>query len=303
MMLLLSPLCASRQKHTCNFKKSPGQTTRAFFVFVKRKAEQTLFEQISSKDNRQIKRYVKLCTSKSARTEAGAFPVEGVKLVYEAVRSGVLIDTLFVTQQCFERLPHQEEIIKASKQVFLIEACLESKLSQVQTPQGVYAIARKLDNFTSCDTIEHKGKSILLVDLQDAGNVGTIIRTAEAVGIDRVLVTQKTCDIYNPKVIRSTMGSLFRMQVHVVPDAAETMKRFQSHGAVVYASVVDADAQSIGTFSFSQDSLLLIGNEGNGLPQTIAQIADHRITIPMKGNTESLNASMAACILMWEMNR
>lgn len=262
-----------------------------------------MFEQISSKDNRQIKRYVKLCTSKSARTDAGEFAIEGTKLVYEAVRSGILLDTLFITAPCLERLAYREEIIGASAQVFLIEGSLESKLSQVQTPQGVYAIAKKLDNDSSCATIEHKGKSILLVDLQDAGNVGTIIRTAEAVGIDRVLVTSRTCDVYNPKVIRSTMGSLFRMTVQTVPDAMTAIEAFQSNGAAVYASVVDADAQKIGTFSFAQDSLLLIGNEGNGLPQSISQAADHRITIPMKGNTESLNASMAACILMWEMNR
>ncbi len=262
-----------------------------------------MFEHISSKDNRQIKRYVKLCTSKSARTEAGEFAIEGTKLVYEAVRSGTLIDTLFITSSCLERLLHREEIVSASAHLFLIEEGLESKLSQVQTPQGVYAIAKKLDNDALCATIEHKGKSILLVDLQDAGNVGTIIRTAEAVGIDRVLVTSKTCDIYNPKVIRSTMGSLFRMPIQVVPDALKAIESFQSDGAVVYASVVDENAEKIGSFSFSQDSLLLIGNEGNGLPQTISCAADHQITIPMKGNTESLNASMAACILMWEMNR
>ena len=119
----------------------------------------------------------------------------------------------------------------------------------------------------------------------------------------RVCATAHTCDFYNSKVIRSAMGSLFRMELVTVPDAVSLIQYARKTGARSYASVVSGEARPVGTFSFAEDSVLLIGNEGNGLSDEVAAAADHRITIRMSGNTESLNASAAACILMWEMNQ
>ncbi|MEG0692676.1 MAG: RNA methyltransferase, partial [Oscillospiraceae bacterium] len=140
-------------------------------------------------------------------------------------------------------------------------------------------------------------------DLQDTGNVGTIIRTAEAVGIDGIIMTNKSCDIYNPKVIRGTMGSVFRMNFMITDDCSGLLTNFMQHNVKTYASVIHKEATSLEDVLFTSPSVLLIGNEGNGLSMEIQSLCSEKITIKMAGNTESLNASMAACILMWEMTK
>lgn len=255
---------------------------------------------ITSKDNRLIKLYAKLCASKSTREKEGLFTVEGYKLFAEAVKSGMQVQTVFVTEALMEKRGEElEPLFAGCGEVYQIPHALESKLSQVEAPQGIYAMVQKPQLLK--DTVAPSGKSVLLVDLQDAGNVGTIIRTAEALGITHIYATAHTCDFYNPKVVRSTMGSLFRMKLGVVADAVEAISSAQKAGIGVYASVVSGEAEAVGNFSFDENSLLLIGNEGNGLSKEVADAADHRITIHMSGNAESLNASAAACILMWEM--
>ena len=263
-----------------------------------------LYPAITSKDNRLVKLYAKLSVSKSAREKEALFTIEGIKLLLEAVKSGLSVETVFLTEELLaKRRETLMPVLSKCGAVYLIPHELEAKLAQVETPLGVYAMVKKLDKTLSWDRIEYTGKSILLVDLQDAGNVGTIIRTAEALGVRRVCATAHTCDFYNSKVIRSAMGSLFRMELVTVPDAVSFMQYARKMGACSYASVVSDKAQSVGTFSFAKDSVLLIGNEGNGLSDEVAAAADHRVTIRMSGNTESLNASVAACILMWEMNQ
>jgi len=263
-----------------------------------------LYPAITSKDNRLVKLYAKLCISKSTREKEGLFTIEGTKLLIEAVKSGLSVEAVFLTEELLsKRAEALAPALAKCRAVYCIPRALEAKLSLVETPQGVYAMVKKLDKTLSWDRIEYTGKSILLVDLQDAGNVGTIIRTAEALGVRRVCATAHTCDFYNSKVIRSAMGSLFRMELVTVPDAVSLMQYARKTGARSYASVVSDKAQPVGTFSFAKDSVLLIGNEGNGLSDEVAAAADHRVTIRMSGNTESLNASAAACILMWEMNQ
>lgn len=261
-----------------------------------------MYPTLTSKDNRLIKLYAKLCGSKSTREKEGLFTVEGFKLFFEAIRSGMTVTTVFVTETLFEK--RKEELLPlfaCCGEVYLIPHSLENKLSQVEAPQGIYAMVEKPSLLT--DAITPCKKAVLLCDLQDAGNVGTIIRTAEALGITHIYATAHTCDFYNPKVVRSTMGSLFRMQLGVVSDAVSGIKSAQENGVTVYASVVSGEAKAVGSFAFDENSLLLIGNEGNGLTAESAEAADHRITIKMTGNAESLNASAAACILMWEMKK
>ena len=263
-----------------------------------------MYSVVTSKDNRLIKQYVRLSSSKSAREKEHLFTLEGIKLLEEAIKSGLSVKTVFVTQALLEkRGAILEPLLEHCGDVRLVPRALESKLSQVETPQGVYAMVKKLDKMPAWDKIEYTGKSILLVDLQDAGNVGTIVRTAEALGIHRVCATAHTCDFYNPKVIRSAMGSLFRMELVTVPDAVSAIERVRKTGAATYASVVSGLAESAGMFRFAENSMLVIGNEGSGLPAEIIDAADRSVTIRMCGNTESLNASIAACILMWEMNQ
>lgn len=258
-------------------------------------------ETITSKDNRWIKQYTKLSSSKSYRDKSCLFVIESVKLILEAFNSNQSFEMVFVTQACYEKYLHELEKLFQSVRFSIITEEISKKLTSQNTPQGIFAICKKLDKKLSIDKIYSSGKYLMLVDLQDTGNVGTIIRTAEAIGIDGIIVTSKSCDIYNPKVIRGSMGSIFRMNFMIIDDEKSFVSKLSDNDVKTYASVVDSNATSLSDAHFKNPSVLLIGNEGNGLSNEIKSICSEKITIKMAGNTESLNASIAACILMWEM--
>ncbi len=260
-------------------------------------------EKITSKDNRWIKEFAKLSSLKSHRDDTGLFALESVKLLREAFQSGIRLSAVLVTERCLEQ--HEEMLtpILAGSPSFLIDSDLEKKLSLQKNPQGIYGIGVKLDKTLSLDTIKTNGKYVMLCDLQDAGNVGTIVRTAEALGISGIVTTKGTCDFYNPKVIRGSMGSVFRMPFLVAENAGDFLIELSRCGVQTCASVLDSDAVSLDEMEFREPSVLLIGNEGNGLPQSVADVCSRKVTIRMAGKTESLNASMAACILLWEMTK
>lgn len=258
-------------------------------------------EQITSKENRWIKEYVKLSNSKAYRQEMKKFTVESVKLVLEAFENGVQLERVFVTKSCLDKKSQELEKLFQSTKCYLISSEIEGKLSQTKTPQGIFAICCMLDKTLVVDKIYDEGKFVMLVDLQDAGNVGTIIRTAEAVGMNGVIVTQNTCDYLNPKVIRGSMGSVFRMPILVIDDVYSFLDHLKENHVKTYASVLSKEAEDVTRIQFANSSVLLIGNEGNGLSNDVIEKCTNQVTIQMRGKTESLNASMAACILMWEM--
>lgn len=255
-------------------------------------------EKITAKDNEKIKRYVKLLSSKKARDEQGVFVIEGVKLLLEAVRSETQIEQIFVTEKF---LPRFEELAleNVSADVFLVSEAVEGKIASSLSPQGVYAVCKKLDKPLNLDKIDNNGCFIALWDLQDPGNVGTIFRVADAMGISGVILSEKCCDVYNLKTLRSAMGSLFRM-----PFLITDLEKFivENKGKLAsYSAVVDKDATPVTKIDFNKSSLVVIGNEGNGLSKEQADLCDKKITIPMKGSAESLNAAMAATVIIWEM--
>lgn len=260
-------------------------------------------EEISSRDNKLIKEYTKLSSSKSYRDKQMLYTLEGVKLAVEAFNNKQELEVVFVTQLCYEK--HQSELEKLFQTVrlYIITEEISKKLTEQNSPQGIYVICKKVDKNLSLDKIYSSGRYIMLVDLQDSGNVGTIIRTAEAMGIDGIITTAKSCDIYNPKVIRGSMGSIFRMEFLNVTDTTEFISCLTQNNVKTYASVLDSDAVSLEQVNFSKPCVMLIGNEGNGLTGEVKALCSQRVTIKMSGNTESLNASMAACILMWEMTK
>lgn len=260
-------------------------------------------EAITSKENRWIKEYVRLAGSKREREETGRFVIEGVKLCREALESGVPIEAVFLTPECREKHGEALHALLETARCFELAPALTGKLSEQKTPQGVFAIARKLDKTLSRDTIEKGGCYLFLCGLQDAGNVGTMIRTAEAVGVDGVILTRDTCDPFSPKVVRGSMGAVFRVPMLTVENAAEFVTELDRAGVATYASVLAKDALPLTEVRFQRPAVLLVGNEGNGLDARTAASCRFRVTIPMLGNAESLNASMAACILMWEMTK
>ena len=256
-------------------------------------------QRITSKDNPNIKLYRKLLENKKARRENGMFVLEGVRLISDAISEGAKLRSVFVTEDSAAKL----DIKSLSEDVdcYLISDELKEKISDTGNPQGAFAICETLDKPIFSDTIKSGGKYILLHSVQDPGNLGTVIRTADAVGVDAVFLAE-CCELYNPKVIRSTMGSIFRLNVSEVR-FDEVFPLFKERGVRTYAAVIDSDAVSLTDCNFSDGGAVLIGNEGNGLPDEVSDLCDVRLTIKMQGNVNSLNAAMAAGIIMWELKK
>jgi TrmH family RNA methyltransferase len=177
-------------------------------------------------------------------------------------------------------------------------------IGDTASPQGIFSVCKMLDNCCTFDTISKNKKYLALEDMQDPTNLGTVIRTAEALGLDGLLLSAGCCDLYNPKVLRGSMGGVFRLPVYMVGDMEKTIIALQNeHELCCYACVVDTDATPLHQINFTSGSVCVIGNEGNGLRDHTIDACSHRLTIRMPGRAESLNASMAAGIVMWEMVR
>ena len=184
-----------------------------------------------------------------------------------------------------------------------IAAPLAGRLSDTQTPQGIFCICRRLDNRLPLGKIKRNGRYLLLEDVQDPGNLGTIVRTAEAFGIDGLFLTAGCCDLYNPKVLRGSMGGVLRLASARTEDPSGLLACLREKGLSAFACVADAGARPVQQTRLGEGCVCLIGNEGAGLRPETAALCDERITIPMKGRAESLNASIAAAIVLWEMTR
>lgn len=255
---------------------------------------------ITSNENSNVKLYIKLSTSKKARDEHNQFTLEGSRLLREAVLEKSDIQVIFATESAFER--DKNFLQEYSDKITLISEGIAKRLSNTKSDQGVFAIINKRENESLCDQ-SLNGKYVVLNNIQDPGNLGTILRTADAVGISGVILSENCCDLYNPKVVRSTMGSLFRLKIFLKNDFYDVCRILKSNGVKTYAAVVSKDAAEIRSAEFAASSAIVIGNEGNGLKSEHSALCDERVTIKMNGNIDSLNAGIAAAILMWEMTK
>lgn len=256
---------------------------------------------ITSKDNPVIKLYQKLSSSKKERLEYGLFVLEGLRIVRDALSENSGISHIIVTSQAEEKFAGellQADLRDAKKIVISNE--LGNRIASTDRTQGIFAICRI--PVKAKPVFVENGKYIVLYGLQDPGNVGMIIRTADALGINGVFLCG-SCDLYSPKVIRSTMGSVFRVKLYIENDTDRLFDTLENAGVSTLASVIDRDAVPITDCGFSGANALFIGNEGSGLPPEISGRCSKRITIPMHGSVNSLNAAMAAGIMMWELGR
>lgn len=256
---------------------------------------------ITSKDNPIIKLYQKLSSSKKDRVGYGLFVLEGLRIVEDAVRENGDISHLILTKNAAEKFGDtffQADLRNAKAVVISNE--LGNKIAQTTQTQGVFAICRIPVGRKMI--FRENGKYIVLFGLQDHGNAGMIIRTADALGMDGIIMSG-SCDLYSPKVVRSTMGSIFRMDISVENDEELIFDTLRANGITTSASVIDTDSEIITQCDFSGGQAVFIGNEGNGLPRETAARCDRRITIPMCGSINSLNAAMAAGIVMWELSQ
>lgn len=258
-------------------------------------------KRISSGDNGLIKHIKKLLKSSKYRCESGEFIAEGARLCEDAILSDASISSLVISDSALDSFPDLiDELANIAEKSYILPDNLFSKISDTKTPQGILCVIKALDNPTLFDKIKSNGKFLALDNIQDPSNLGTILRTAEAVGIDGVILSADCCDIYSPKVVRGSMGAVFRLSYTI----ADTIAGFLSDNGNIesYAAVVNPDALKLTKIKFPDGAVCaVIGNEANGLKQSTIDACNTAFTIPMKGRAESLNASVAASIIMWEM--
>ncbi len=256
--------------------------------------------EITSKENELIKNVKKL-KEKKYRDEEGMFLIEGAKIVEEAILENALVKYIFVCDELkdsnsdellkkIELVSNEREIITVSKKVF-------EEISDVKNPQGIAAVISKNNN----KEIDLTQDFFLLLDgIQDPGNIGTIIRTADSLNIKQIIVSNNTVDVYNPKVLRSTMGAIFRVNV-IYTDLVNVIDNLKENGIKVYATDLKTD-KSIYDVDYKK-AAVVIGNEANGVSIDVLDASTERIKIPMLGKTESLNASVATSVILYEVFR
>lgn len=264
---------------------------------------------ITSTSNQQIKNIVKLQKSSKSRKEQQVFLVEGIRMFQEIPES--LLVKAYVTEEWVERLP---AVWEEGRQYEIISSGVLREISDTQTPQGILAVVRQQmyqreellgqDLGTDGKMSEEKGNVpcvLVLENLQDPGNLGTILRTAEGAGVTGVMMSRDTVDIYNSKVVRATMGAIFRMPFRYEESIWDGVEWLKTQGICCYAAHLDGTC--FYDYDFQRPCCFLIGNEGNGLTDELAAQADRFLRIPMKGKVESLNAAAAATVLMYETLR
>lgn len=255
---------------------------------------------ISSKDNENIKNIRKL-KDKKYRDITNEYIIEGIKLVREAIEENAKIKTIVVCDDCEKNGTLDKKLlyeiarfncIYVTKKVFDL-------LTDVANPQGILAVVEKNNNGKK---INYEQDLILILDnVQDPGNLGTIMRTADSVNLKQIIVSKGCGDIYNPKVVRSTMGAIFRVEILEKESLEEVVKEIQQNGFKTMATDLATDS-SIYDEQYNKCAVI-IGNEANGVSQEVLDIVDKKIKIPMLGKTESLNASVATGIILYEYVR
>ena len=256
--------------------------------------------EITSKDNLLIKKILKLNSSAKQRKKLGMFVVEGLRISLDAMLSNCQIDALLLTEKAISKYSEKlEKLIEYSSVTYIVKESIFNSISETETPQGVLCVIKALDKKSLFDTIKDNGKFLALDGIQDPSNLGTILRTAEAVGINGVILSKDCCDIYSPKVVRGSMGAIFRLPYFTVDSICDFL--LDNKNLESFASVVDCNAEKISNIDFPKSCVVVVGNEGNGVKQETIDACNQKFTIPMLGRAESLNASVAASIIIWEM--
>lgn len=251
---------------------------------------------ISSINNVQIKNLIQLQKKVKVRKDQDVFVVEGIKMFEEAPKDRIV--KAFISESFYQ---NERDLFEGIDYEMVTDSVFK-EVSDTMTPQGILAIVKRKHYHLQDMVLREDSNLVILEDLRDPGNLGTMIRTAEGAKVTGIVLSKASVDIYNPKVIRSTMGSIYRMPHIYVEDLKNALLKMKEQGISLYAAhlagIVDYDKEN-----YSKKCGILIGNEANGLSDDIAELADHRVKIPMAGQVESLNAAIAASLLMYEIFR
>ena len=253
---------------------------------------------ITATSNKRIKWLVSLAEKARERKKEKVFLVEGGKMFEEADEA--YIREVYVSESYIEKNGISEKLKKTGYETVSDEVF--KKISDTKAPQGILCVMNQYSYTLDMLLEKENPVFVLLEDIQDPGNLGTILRTAEGAGIDGIIMTKDTVDIYNPKTIRATMGSVYRMPFLYVDSLEKVITALQEKNVRVYAAHLEGK-EYYDSFDFTKGTAFLIGNEGNGLRKETADLADAYLKIPMEGKVESLNAAIATSLLMYETYR
>ena len=273
-------------------------------------------EIIRSRQNRTVVELAKL-TERKARRESGTFRFDGLKLFGEAMRSGIAIESVFLRASdadslCAEaKRRYGETVFDGEGRIILLEDELFDRISEEKSPEGMICVAKYIDKFKKIVTIYNSTdfsileneKIVLLEAVRDPSNLGAIIRSAAAMGIDRLILSADCADVYHSKTLRASMGAVFNRQIDVAQDIGAVIRQLKESGRRVYAAALEEHAQTLGTFEVQASDCVVIGNEGHGLSSETIEACGECVFIPMSEHVESFNAAVAASILMWEFSK
>lgn len=248
-----------------------------------------MIKTITSRKNDKVVHMKKLGSSRSYRRENGEFLCDGIKLLGEALQFGVEITAIFTSEEL-------QFSIDDSIDVYMVPQSIIETISPMKNPQTVLFSCKMRENKNA----ESDKRIMILENVQDPGNVGTVLRTANAFGIDKVILVGACADPYNPKTIRATMGAIFRQTIEETD--IDGIKALRERGMKVYGAALSSESVDIGTISWD-NTAIVIGSEGQGLTQEMMDACDGCVIIPMEPNSESLNAAIAASVFMWEMRK
>lgn len=254
-------------------------------------------EKITSRQNEKI-RQIAFLKKRSERQNSRLFFFEGFHLLEEYLRFGHTPEYIFVTPNASAAALKLAG--RFSDRVYEVPESVYEKITDERSPQGVLCVSQFLPNIKKALPV--KG-SLLLECLQDTGNVGTVIRTAASLGTAGIALSSDCADLYSPKTVRATMGALFSADICVVDDIPDAVRHLQNSGGRVFAAMLDSNSERLGEFAVKPDDSFVIGNEGGGVTPETAKACGKSVFIPMSGKTESLNASAAAAIILWEMKK
>ena len=273
-------------------------------------------EIIRSRQNRAVVELCKL-TDRKAREATQSFRFDGIKLLGEAIRNGLALERVFLRESDAEkwigeiRKTYGTSSLDGVGRILLLSDELFDKISEEKSPEGVISVAKYIDKLQKNATIynsayfsELENQSVVLLEsIRDPSNVGAVIRSAAAMGVDRLIISADCADIYHPRAVRASMGTLFNQPIDRVDDLPSVIRGLRENGRRVFAAALDDRAQRLGSFEILRGDCVVIGNEGHGLSAATIEASSGSVLIPMSARAESLNAAVAASVLMWEFSK
>jgi TrmH family RNA methyltransferase len=266
-------------------------------------------EIITSRQNPTVRELAALLDKKERR-KSRLFRIDGHKLFREAVNCGAKIDLVAICSDKAER--YLPEVQSAGIKAVLLSPDVFSKITDEKAPDGIIAVVKYLDKIhktldpSEISALASSDKRIMAFEsLRDPGNLGTVIRSASAFGVDTLLLSSDCADIYNPKTLRGAMGAIFSREIIFCEDLPEALSRFSCEGRRVLAAILDTEAVAVDKAAITGRDIILIGNEGHGLSRSAVEASDVSVILPINTGrgVESLNAATAASVFMWEQKR